>query len=277
MVLTHARDELKWMAAPPDYPKFRGEWAVTDAPAPFLTYKQYRKLFNVMRKRKSEPGLNPRTKRQREELFWFVLICVGAALRVDEAHSLRWRHCELVTLDDPDQTPAVEMLVRGKHRNAKTAVDFNGERREIAHAVYHGYSAFKLMQEARPDAKPDDFLFLENHRDGVVEALKEADLYLDKRTGRTRSGRSLRPTGMCLRIEVGPRPIDYRALARWARTSPQMIDRYYDQLYPATNAARIVGFASQPKKKKPTAKKPDERMPTLAELEAMEAEMGDTD
>jgi integrase len=281
LVLQHARDELKWISSLPDFPKFRGEWAVADAPNPFLTYKQYRKLFNTLRARKSEPDLNPRTKRQREELYWFVLICVGAALRVGEAHSLRWRDCKLVTLDDAEQTPAVQMLVHGKHRNAKTAADFHGERREQAHGVYHAVSAFKLMQKARPDAKPDDDLFLENHRDGVVEALKAADLYLDKITGRTRNGRCLRPTGICLRLEVGPRPIDYRAIARWARTSPAMIDRFYDQLFPATNAARIVGFAPRPKKKNASTKKKNTRgkadkMPTLAEIEAMEAEMSET-
>ena len=62
-----------------------------------------------------QADLNPRTKRQRQELYWLLLISVGAALRVGEAYSLRWRDCELITLNDKDHTEAVHMWVLGKH------------------------------------------------------------------------------------------------------------------------------------------------------------------
>ena len=37
----------------------------------------------------NEPDLNPRTHRQHQELYWFMMMCVGGALRVGKAHSLR--------------------------------------------------------------------------------------------------------------------------------------------------------------------------------------------
>jgi hypothetical protein len=40
--------------------------------------------------------------------------------------------------------------------------------------------------------------------------------------GRTRDAKSLRQTGISLRLDLGPNP-DYRDIAKWARTSPAMI------------------------------------------------------
>jgi hypothetical protein len=42
--------------------------------------------------------------------------------------------------------------------------------------------------------------------------------------GRTRDAKSLRQTGISLRLDLGPNP-DYRDIAKWARTSPAMIAR----------------------------------------------------
>jgi hypothetical protein len=84
---------------------------VVPNPRPFLDHDQWVKLRKLGKARISEPGLNPRTQRQRQELYWFMLTSVGAALRVGEAYSLRWRDCELITLNDKDKTEAVHMKV----------------------------------------------------------------------------------------------------------------------------------------------------------------------
>ena len=93
-----------------------------------------------------------------------MLMSVGAALRVGEAYSLRWRDCELITLGDKDKTEAVHMRVLGKHSR--------GGQREDAYGMFGAVSAFKAMQKARPEAKPDDPLFTENHREGIKELLQ---------------------------------------------------------------------------------------------------------
>jgi hypothetical protein len=96
--------------------------------------------------------------------------------------------------------------------------------------MFGAVSACKAMQKARPEAKPDDPLFTENHREGIKELLREANLWEDP-DGRTRNATSLRQTGISLRLDLGPNP-DYRDIAKWARTSPAMIASFYDQTHP---------------------------------------------
>ena len=114
-----------------------------------------------------------------------------------------------------------------------------------AYGMFGVVSAFKAMKVARSDAKPDDPLFTENHREGIKELLTKAALRADT-DGRTRDAKSLRQTGISLRLDLGPNP-DYRDIAKWARTSPAMIASFYDQTHPQSSVERIVGFRKQPK------------------------------
>ena len=238
LVLKYAKNIEKNISDLPDFPSFRGEsWEVIPSPRPFLDHEQWVKVRKMGKARITEPGLNPRAQRQRQELYWFMLISVGAALRVGEAYSLRWRDCELVTLNDKDHTEAVHMKVLGKHSR--------GGRREEAYGMFGAVTSFKAMQAARPEAKPDDPLFTENHREGIKELLKEAKLREDAE-GRTRDAKSLRQTGISLRLDLGPNP-DYRDIAKWARTSPAMIASFYDQTHPQQSVERIVGFRKSTK------------------------------
>jgi len=246
LVLQHAKEWEKCVKELPQFPSFRGEaWAVVPSPRPFLNHTQWTKVRDLAKERAEEQELNPRTKRQRQELYWFLLMCVGAALRVGEAYSLRWRDCELVRLDDKDNTEAVLMLVLGKHSK--------GGKREEAYGLYGAVSAFKTMRAARPDAKPDDALFTENHREGMKELLTAAALRTDK-DGRTRDAKSLRQTGISLRLDLGPANPDYRDIAKWARTSPAMIATFYDQTHPKASVGRIAGFRKVAKKSKKATK-----------------------
>jgi hypothetical protein len=56
-------------------------WEVIPALRPFLSHEQWVKLRNLGKARINEPGLSPRTKAQRQELYWFLLIPIGAAGR----------------------------------------------------------------------------------------------------------------------------------------------------------------------------------------------------
>lgn len=236
LVLRHAKQIEKCLPDLPEFPSFRGEaWEVVPSPRPFLNHEQWVKVRKLAKARISERNLNPRTTRQRQELYWFMLISVGAALRVGEAYSLRWRDCRLITLNDKDHTEAVLMQVLGKHSR--------GGKREEAYGMFGAVSAFKAMKVARPEAQPDDPLFLENHREGIKELLTKAGLRADSE-GRTRDAKSLRQTGISLRLDLGPNP-DYRDIAKWARTSPAMIAAFYDQTHPQSSVERIVGFRKQ--------------------------------
>lgn len=237
LVLRHAKHIEKCLSELPAFPSFRGEaWEVVPSPRPFLNHEQWAKVRKLGKARIGEADLNLRTKRQRQELYWLMLMAVGAALRVGEAYSLRWRDCELVTLNDKDATEAVHMWVLGKHSR--------GGQREEAYGMFGAVSAFKAMKAARPEAKPDDLLFTENHREGIKELLIKAGLREDA-SGRTRDAKSLRQTGISLRLDLGPNP-DYRDIAKWARTSPAMIAAFYDQTHPQQSVERIVGFRKRP-------------------------------
>ncbi len=233
LVLKYAKNIKKNLSDLPEFPSFRGEaWEVTPSPRPFLDHDQWVKVRKLAKARVDDSDQNPRSQRQRQELYWFMLISVGAALRVGEAYSLRWRDCELIKLNDPDHTEAVHMRVLGKHSR--------GGKREEAYGMFGAVTAFKAMKAARPEAKADDKLFTENHREGMKELLIKAKLRTDA-DGQTRDSKSLRQTGISLRLELGPYP-DYRDIAKWARTSPAMIAAFYDQTHPQLSVERIVGF-----------------------------------
>ena len=107
-----------------------------------------------------------------------------------------------------------------------------------------------------PDAKPEELLFKENHREeGIKELLTAAELRVDNITGRTRDAKSLRPTGISMRLDLGPNP-NYRDIAKWARTSPAMIADWYDQTHPENSVERIVGMGSGARKHREPKKEP---------------------
>lgn len=78
------------------------------------TAKRFSAIFPIVRHAlpaRPPEGLNPRTQRQRQELYWFMLMSVGGALRAGDAYSQRWRDCELITLNDKNKTEAVHMMI----------------------------------------------------------------------------------------------------------------------------------------------------------------------
>jgi hypothetical protein len=77
LVLRHAKHIEKCLDDLPEFPSFRGQaWEVVPSPRPFLDYDQWVKVRDLAKTRMNEPDLNPRTRRQRQELYWFMLVCV---------------------------------------------------------------------------------------------------------------------------------------------------------------------------------------------------------
>ena len=234
LVLHHAVQWLKCITAIPQFPSFRGRnWKVVSNPRPFLNYEQWKRVRQRARDRGFEEGQNPRSQRQRQELYCFLMICVGAALRVEEAYSLRWADCQPITLDDRDRTEAIHLRVFGKHS------ELTGKR-EDGYAIYDGVIGYNTLKSLRPDAKPDDALFEEKHRDGMRRLLIDCGLR-ELVEGINRDSKSLRQTGISMRLDLGPSP-DYRDIAKWARTSVREIGRFYDQSHPKDSVGRVVGF-----------------------------------
>lgn len=238
-VLEHAKreGELKEVPQPPS---FSSKWTIQRRGRPFLTETEYTKLVQLARTQADEPDLNPRVRRQRSELYWFIVISVAGALRVGEAESVRWCDCELVEVRTPEgaTTEVVRMLVLGKHST--------GGKREVAMVLPDGASAYKEMVAERPrDYRIDDRIFKESHREGMKHLLKDASLYeyRDPFTGEvfTRNRKSLRPTGITLQLDR-VQNVSYRDIADWARTSPSMILDYYDQAHPGHSVTRVLGF-----------------------------------
>ena len=239
-VLTYARETMRVLASVPKSPSFTGTKALVRRGRPFLTETEYKTLHQLAKSQAEEEALNPRVRRQRQELYWFILIAVGGALRVGEAESVRW--CDGSETVLPNGTkhgePAVLMWVLGKHSR--------GENREQAYVMFGGVYAFKEMLAARPATALDtDPIFTESHREGMKRLLKDAGLYeyRDPATGKmlTRDRKSLRPTGITLRLDKGDN-LSYRDVAKWSRTSVQMVADFYDQAHPDQTAARVAGF-----------------------------------
>ena len=106
-------------------------------------------------------------------------------------------------------------------------------------------SAYKeMLAHKATDAKDEDLLFTESHREGMKRLLKDAGLYeyRDPSTGKTltRDRKSLRPTGITLRLDKGDN-LSYRDVAKWARTSVQMVADFYDQARPEPTISCVAG------------------------------------
>ena len=82
------------------------------------------------------------------------------------------------------------MRVLGKHSRAGF--------REDAYGMFGAVSAFKAMQKARPEAKPDNPLFTEHHREGIKELLREANLRKTRKAAPATPRASGRPASPCV-------------------------------------------------------------------------------
>jgi hypothetical protein len=242
--LDFIRGVLKWahreklIDALPMFPAFKGKkWKVRTKQSrrPFLPPALWRQVKRTALARASETNLNPRVRRQRQELYAFVCLCVGAALRVEEAYNLKWKDCRLGRLKRFN-TECVYLWVHGKHTDTEDGV-------EEGWALYDGVVGFKYLQKVYPKADPDEPLFRERHRDGFRLLLETCDppLRHDLVTGMARSTKSLRSTGISLRLAEGDN-LTHDDVAVWARTSPAQIKDWYDQIDPNAKVERVAGF-----------------------------------
>lgn len=192
LVLRHALERTKTLASVPTFPSFaERKWKIHARPRRFLTAAEYAVLQQTALTRINNPAITDRQRSTRQVLFWFMELCVGGCLRVDEARSLRFRDCVLSTVMVGTTARAVLLMkVLGKH-------SLNGDDREEAFGLAGAVSAFTALPKRRPQAQADDLLFPSLHRRQFRELLEAAQLRVTA-TGDTRNMKSLRSTGICL-------------------------------------------------------------------------------
>jgi hypothetical protein len=206
-ILHHAVEE-GWLDRMPVFPK---QERIDANPRPWLDVDEWKTVQRVAKERIETAG-NPRTKRQREELYDFCLMMVHSCARVDELRNLHVRDCAIKQAGKLPQRPYLEMRIKGK----------TGYRKSIAWSG--AVSAFERLV-ARRELKSDDLLFHEHHRDGFRELLDAAGLRRDG-GGSLRNLKSLRSTGLMMRIRSNPR-INLKLLAENVGTSVSMLDNFY--------------------------------------------------
>ena len=257
LVLRYAKEEEKVIKELPEFPSFSGPiWEILPTPRTYFDKEQFRTLVREARRRVSAPGINRRTRDQRQELYYFIWITTEACLRVDEARGLRWRDCKVglfdeATHENPHLGDAAVLLLQvlGKHSRA-------GER-EDAFGNLNALKAYLRLKRDRCreiasttgqdprkiEPPPDEMLFRHHHRDGFRELLAATGLRFDTE-GRTRNLKSLRSTGISRFLDSPLKPT-YRVVAKLCRTSVAMVEKFYDQ----THGDDLVVSAFVPKYK----------------------------
>ena len=134
----------------------------------------------------------------------------------------------------PDKTDedGIHVRVLGKHSR--------GGQRENGWVLMGGVDAFHQLRARREGDRPEDKLFHYDHEPAFRELLKSLDLYTDPSSGMTRNTKSLRVTGINLRMLKNP-GVPLNDLRKWCRTSIVQIQHFYDQAHPETSAARVAG------------------------------------
>ena len=258
--ITFIRQVLRWgqerkslkIVVPPA-PKRKGRFAVVKQGRPTLSLKQWRL---VTRKALSDARETEQRREQQErdptrgrkvdpekawELYYFILIACGGALRTGEAYSLRWIDCSETVLTTPEGTDedAIHVKVLGKHSR--------GGQREDGWILMGGVEAFDRLRACREDEPPDANLFRYNHEAGFRELLKSLNLYTDPSSGMTRKTKSLRVTGINLRLLKNV-TVSLNDVRKWCRTSIVQIQQFYDQIHPEMSAGRVAGGSTAKKK-----------------------------
>ena len=237
----------------PAPPTRKGRFKVIKRGRPYLTLDEYHQVTKTANARAKDAEKRASQKRKGRppnvekawELYSFILICVGAALRTGEAYSLRWKDCTLTTLRPPQEPAqeAVAIKVSGKHSQ-------HGQR-EDGWILFGGVIGFHKLRARRPEAQPEDAVFQYDHEEGFRDLLQTLQLYHDPRTGMTRNTKSLRVTGFNIRLKKNPR-ISLNDLRTWGRTSVEKIEEFYDQLDKEFKVARVAGGNVKKQKRKRT-------------------------
>jgi integrase len=210
---------------------------VSDKPRGSFSVAEYRDLVRLARQRIGEPVPQAFSKKYRSsrvilerhgvinaDLHWLIRFMVNGFMRPGDIKFLKHKHVS---------------IVRGKHIYLRLNLPETKKHDKpivtLQPAVFV-YERLLAKQQADGYGRPDDYLFLPDldDRKWLLVAYGWQFMYLQSlagieanaANGQTRTIYSLRHTAMTFRLLYGGK-IDLLTLARNARTSVEMIERFY--------------------------------------------------
>ena len=226
----------KWLHDMPDIPAIQ----IDNKPRSALTVDQYRKLLKCSKRLEREGVEAPRIKmgegtRERfwitpryrtlpPDMYWLITFMVNSFVRPSDIKVLKHGHVE---------------VVRGAHdylRLTMPATKKHDKPIVTLRPAVRVYEALFARAQTNGQASTDDYVFLpqEPNREHALAlfnfwlkwVLRQAGLPLTDNHGQARTLYSLRHTAITFRLLYG-QGIDMLTLARNARTSVNMIERFY--------------------------------------------------
>jgi integrase len=192
---------------------------LSDSPRGWFSIKEYDELRKKLQEL-IDKGVIVRGQQITKELSYLVTFMVNTFLRPSDLKNLRHRNIEVVENE--------QKYLRITTEQSKT------ENLPIV-SMEFAINIYKDILNLRIESKKDDYVFFPNisNRDRAMkimssqfnEVLKYADLK-NSSSGEPRTLYSLRHTAIMLRLTKGDH-IDLLTLARNARTSVDMIERFY--------------------------------------------------
>jgi site-specific recombinase XerD len=239
-VLTHAFD-LDLIDKLPRFPKLkmnsipRGGFTVTEYKKLLRYAKEHRisdEEIHVKTHRDTKDGIYSHKEQLPYEFAWLIGFMVNSFIRPVDVKLIQHRHVE---------------IVRGKYIYLRLTLPETKRHRTQIVTLYPAVriyeKLFKYMKD-RDLASPDDYLFLPEIKDReaasylITKDFRKILIATDLRKGHLGQNKtlySLRHTAITNRLLYG-KGIDLLTLARNARTSVEMIERFYaSQLTPEMN------------------------------------------
>jgi integrase len=178
-------------------------------PRPWLTRDEWTRVATLAVERVADAP-NARTKRQREDLYDFMVFMIESSMRVNELRDLTVAQVQFVD-------------AHGDHPE-HLVIDVHGKRGHRIAVV--GGAAVGIFQHRSKGRKRTDRLWAHGQRDAFRELLIAAKLRTDA-FGNERNLRSLRATAISFKILAGAPAPNLLMIARNAGTSVTMIDQFY--------------------------------------------------
>lgn len=212
------------------------------SPRPAFNRHQYHHLLSVLKKiEKGKPAVAWKSSPIDRELRDLVTFMVNGFFRPGDLFVLQHKHITIVP-GDTDGPAYLRVDAPPSKGHADPIITM-----PVAVAIY---ARILQAQKAKGFGKADDYLFLparpnrayayEVIRRQFRLALAQADL-LNAVNGDEHSLYSLRHTAITMRLQQGD--VDLVTLARAARTSVEMIDRFYaSSLTAESNRAKLFSF-----------------------------------